>query len=158
MDTLSGKLAALPRYRVRGESVILDTDLAAFFELDLTRLRRRMSTADVADRIRRSAGREVWLALTSAELDHVASQDAQIKGSRRGARALCDVDVDAGLLQVVSSLRGPVADRLSVELIHSLSALDRECEINRVMAAAKSPGTPQHDPAATLRQLFASLS
>jgi len=100
---------------IRGEKVILDTDLAALYGVETRRLN---------EQVRRNIEKfpeDFMFQLTKEEFDNLKSQIATSSSSWGGRRKLPLVFTEHGALQAANVLNSEQANKMSVSSGHSFS-------------------------------------
>lgn len=106
-------------YLVRGERVMLDSDLAKLYGVPTFRLNEQVR------RNRRRFPRDFAYQLTQQEFTGLISQFAISKAGRGGRRKLPWVFTEQGVAMLSSVLRSPMAVRVSIEIVRAFVRLRR---------------------------------
>jgi hypothetical protein len=104
-------------YLVRGERVMLDSDLAAIYGTSTTRLNEQLR------RNRRRFPEDFAFQLSPEELKRLISQIATSKKGRGGRRKLPWVFTEHGAIMLASVLNSPVAIQASVRVVRAFVGL-----------------------------------
>lgn len=120
-------------YRVRGEEVILDSDLARALGLETKRLNERIRrNADLVDE------RHCFL-LTAEEFAALRSQSATSKRGRGGRQHLPRVFLPRGVARVATFIDTPAALRASDLIIETFMSVQRQVAAGKTRLEIEAP-------------------
>ena len=115
-------------YTIRGLRVMLDSDLAAIFEVSVKRLN---------EQVRRNSERfpnDFAFQLTGKELESMMSQIVTSKKGRGGRRYLPWVFTEHGALMIASILNSPVAIDASVRVVRAFVLMREQLAAHKDLA------------------------
>ena len=139
-------------YQIRGQRVMLDSDLAAIYGTTTMRLNERLR------RNRQRFPQDFAFQLTSEEFMRLISQIAISKKGRGGRRKLPWVFTEHGAIMLASVLNSPVAIQASVRVVRAFVRLREMVAANAQLAgklAELERRLDSHDEA--IVDLFAAL-
>ena len=112
IDTLNGNLIEKLIYNIKGQQVMLDSDIAFFFGVETKSLNRQM---------KRNIGRfpkDFCFKLNSIEFKNLRCQNVTFNSSTKGRKYLPYVYTEHGIIALAGVLKSETADKMSVEIAH----------------------------------------
>lgn len=97
-------------YNIRGQQVMLDSDIAAFFDVDTKRINEQMK------RNKARFPEDFCFQLNSLEFKTLKSQNATSNIGRGGKQKLPFVYTEHGIIALAGVLKSETADKMSVEI------------------------------------------
>ena len=97
-------------YNIRGQQVMLDSDIAAFFDVDTKRINEQMK------RNKARFPEDFCFQLNSLEFKTLKSQNATSNTGRGGKQKLPFVYTEHGIIALAGVLKSETADKMSVEI------------------------------------------
>ena len=97
-------------YNIRGQQVMLDSDIAAFFDVDTKRINEQMK------RNKARFPEDFCFQLNSIEFKTLKSQNATSNIGRGGKQKLPFVYTEHGIIALAGVLKSETADKMSVEI------------------------------------------
>lgn len=113
IDTLDGVLIEKLIYNIRGQQVMLDSDIAYLFEVETRRLNEQM---------KRNISRfpdDFCFQLNSIEFKFLRSQNATFNYSTNGRKYIPYVYTEHGIMALAGVLKSEVAAKMSVEIVRT---------------------------------------
>ena len=106
-------------YNIRGQQVMLDSDIAAFFDVDTKRINEQMK------RNKARFPEDFCFQLNSLEFKTLKSQNATSNIGRGGKQKLPFVYTEHGIIALAGVLKSETADKMSVEIARKFIQMRR---------------------------------